>query len=132
MMRILFLLFILSGGSLMAKESLSVCPESPNCVCSFEEKGTKKYVAPFIYKKTKEEVIPYIVKQLTGKRRVTLIEQKENYLKYEFKTFLGFVDEVEFLVTDVVHFKSASKTGYYDFNKNYKRYLKIKDMLTDL
>jgi uncharacterized protein (DUF1499 family) len=63
--------------------------------------------------------------------RTKLVTRAPNYLHFEFKTFLGFVDDVEIYISteNYIHFRSASRIGYYDFNKNYNRYLKIKNDL---
>ena len=45
-------------------------------------------------------------------------------LRAEFRTRLGFVDDLEFLVDEdrgVVQVRSASRTGYWDLGVNRKR-----------
>ena len=63
----------------------------------------------------------------------TLVTEKENYLHYEFTSFVfRFVDDVEFLV-DVdqqqIDFRSASRVGHSDLGANAKRMRKITSLL---
>ncbi len=61
--------------------------------------------------------------------RATLIEETEDYLRYEFESAIfRFVDDVElsFALPDQVHFRSASRTGYSDLGVNRKRVVNIK------
>ena len=59
-----------------------------------------------------------------------MIEEKENYLRYEFKTkIMKYVDDVEFLLSaeeNKIHFRSASRLGRKDFGKNRDRMNQIK------
>ena len=54
-----------------------------------------------------------------------LIEEKETYLRYEFKTYImNFTDDVEFLLNEkdnYIHFRSASRIGRKDLGKNRAR-----------
>lgn len=57
--------------------------------------------------------------------RVSVIEDSGNYLKVEVRSaFFSFVDEMEFEFDDaakLIHFRSASRFGYYDFGVNRRR-----------
>jgi uncharacterized protein (DUF1499 family) len=57
--------------------------------------------------------------------RVSVVENRGNYMKLEFRSaFFSFVDDVEFEFDDavkLVHFRSASRLGYYDFGVNRGR-----------
>jgi uncharacterized protein (DUF1499 family) len=56
--------------------------------------------------------------------RTTIITQREDYLHVEYRTKMGFVDDVEFHLDDAtrtVHFRSASRIGYSDMGVNRKR-----------
>ncbi len=54
------------------------------------------------------------------------------YAHYEFtSTWLGFVDDVQVrqdTSSHTLHFKSSSRVGYYDFNANFKRYKRFREM----
>jgi uncharacterized protein (DUF1499 family) len=57
--------------------------------------------------------------------RVTVVENSGNYLKLEVRSAIfSLVDDVEFEFDDVaklIHFRSASRLGYYDFGVNRRR-----------
>lgn len=61
--------------------------------------------------------------------RTELIKEDENFLHFTFKSGLfGFIDDVEFYLdpqNKVIHFRSASRTGYSDLGVNRKRMDKI-------
>ncbi|NRB10682.1 MAG: DUF1499 domain-containing protein [Rickettsiaceae bacterium] len=115
---------------------LKPCPDSPNCVSSFENNNSNSYVKPIYYSHniSLANVVEFITNTVENIPRVKLITRQNNYLHFEFRTFLGFVDDVEFLVDNAnktIHFRSASRIGYYDFKKNHTRYLQIKSKLTE-
>jgi uncharacterized protein (DUF1499 family) len=53
----------------------------------------------------------------------------KSYVYAQYRTkILRFVDDVEFLFDDtaqLVHFRSASRVGYYDFGLNRRRMIEI-------
>lgn len=57
--------------------------------------------------------------------RGTVVEDRGNYLKVEVRSAIfSFVDDVEFEFDDaakLIHFRSASRFGYYDFGVNRNR-----------
>jgi uncharacterized protein (DUF1499 family) len=57
--------------------------------------------------------------------RCTLVKADTEYIHAEFRSALfSFVDDVEFLFDDsakLIHFRSAARTGYYDFKVNRNR-----------
>jgi len=115
----------------LVNNKLKPCPNSPNCVNSFSKPDKKSYVEPIFYKTNDPNIINKIIVIIEKMPRTKLVTRAPNYLHFEFKTFLGFVDDVEIYISteNYIHFRSASRIGYYDFNKNYNRYLKIKNDL---
>ena len=113
---------------------LNRCPGSPNCVSSSEPPDSILYVAP-IDSGTRlniDAIAKIIITTAMKSPRVTLVTNNNHYLHFEFRTFLGFVDDVEFYINDTtqqIYFRSASRIGYYDFKKNYNRYQKLKESL---
>jgi uncharacterized protein (DUF1499 family) len=57
--------------------------------------------------------------------RSTVVRIEDMYVKVEFRSAIfSFVDDVEFEFDDgakVIHFRSASRLGYYDFGVNRRR-----------
>lgn len=69
-------------------------------------------------------------------KEAMLIEEKENYLRYEFKSgLMKFTDDVEFLLNEgenYIHFRSASRLGRNDFGKNRERMEEIRKKFLEL
>lgn len=67
--------------------------------------------------------------------RTTVISRREDYLHVEYRTRIGFVDDVEFLLdeqTRTVRFRSASRVGYWDLGVNRRRIEKFSALYRDL
>ena len=62
---------------------------------------------------------------LNGMQGAKLTKFSDSYIHAEFRSrVFRFVDDVEFLFDDagrLVHFRSASRAGYYDFGVNRRR-----------
>ena len=80
---------------------------------------------PLPYLKTREASRKRILEILKNMKRTKIVASTETTIKAECKTALwGFVDDVTFYFDDtarVVHFRSASRVGYYDFGVNRRR-----------
>ena len=94
--------FLFSGCSgtrppnLGVKDSrLSPCPSSPNCVCSQSDDERHK-IDPLRFTSTPSEAMERLKKVVGGMKRATVVREMSDYLHAEFRTFLGFVDDVEF------------------------------------
>ena len=112
------------AGSFMTLRTLAPCPSSPNCV-STQAQDQGHAIAPFRYRKSRAEAKEALKEVIRSLSRTTLVEEDESYLHYEFTSLLlRFVDDVEFLFDDeakIIHFRSASRTGYGDLGVNRKR-----------
>lgn len=103
---------------------LKPCPNKPNCVSTTSEKRDQSML-PLHFRGTLQESKEKI-KVLIAQLPRTKIETEEGpYLHFTFRsTFFGFVDDVEFYfdeVSKMIHFRSASRTGYSDLGVNRKR-----------
>ena len=109
---------------------MTPCPDSPNCV-STQSKREKQAMEPLPYLQTREKSRERILSILKSMKRAKIVKLTESYLHVEFRTALWrFVDDVEFFFDDkarVVHFRSASRTGYYDFGLNRRRMKEISE-----
>ncbi len=107
---------------------LAPCPSSPNCVSSQEgdlaplpmpEGGPAEAMAK----------IEAIVKTM---KHSEIVEKTDEYLHVAFKSpILGFVDDVEFCAEPgaaAVHFRSAARSGWYDFGVNKRRMEEIRKL----
>jgi len=109
---------------------LAPCPDSPNCV-STQSQGKRHAMKPLPFLQTREASRDIILSILKGIKRTTIVTLTETYIHVEFRTALfRFVDDVEFFLDEtdrVVHFRSASRAGHYDFGMNRRRMKEISE-----
>ncbi|NDI33170.1 DUF1499 domain-containing protein [Chengkuizengella sediminis] len=107
---------------------LAECPESPNCVSTQTDDHTKK-MEPIPYITTNEEAMEKMIQVINEMFGTKIIIQDSNYLHVTFTTkIFRFVDDVEFYLDDqrkLIHFRSASRTGYSDMGVNQERMVEI-------
>ena len=108
------------------------CPDSPNCVSSQADPLDKEhYIKPFKYDGTKETAHARIEKILASQKRVSIIENRTDYIHTAFKSrLMGFVDDVEFYFPQesLIHVRSASRLGYSDLGVNRKRISQLRQL----
>jgi len=111
-------------------KGLAPCPDSPNCV-STQSKDSSHAMPPLPYLNSGKDSMDRLVSVVRQMKRATIVSATPSYLHVEFRSALfRFVDDVEFLMEDsarLIHFRSASRTGYYDFGVNRKRMKEISD-----
>jgi uncharacterized protein (DUF1499 family) len=109
-----------SGGNRFA-----ACPDSPNCV-STQQANRDQLMQSLDWQGPPSEAVD-AVRQIVAKNfdRAKLIDEQENYLRFEFTSLIfRFVDDVEFLVDEQatsIHFRSASRVGRSDLGANRRR-----------
>ncbi len=67
---------------------------------------------------------------LKMEKRVRIIKDTGSYLYAECRTFIGFVDDLEFMAepqSNLLHVRSASRVGYWDLGVNGRRVDRIRD-----
>jgi len=110
---------------------LAPCPDSPNCV-STKSKDPGRAMPPLPYIRSGRESMDCLLGIVRDMKRATIVSATPSYLHVEFRSALfRFVDDVEFVMEDsarLIHFRSASRTGYYDFGVNRKRMKEISDL----
>ena len=103
---------------------LTDCPQSPNCVSSQSADG-KHFIAPLSFQGPALEAKRHLIQILAGMKRVAIITDQENYIHAEFTSLIfRFVDDAEFLIdaqNQVIHVRSASRTGTSDLGVNRRR-----------
>lgn len=113
-----------------APVDLAPCPDSPNCV-STKSKDPGSAMHPLPYFKSGEESMNRLVGLVLEMKRAAIVSATPSYLHVEFRSALfHFIDDVEFLLDDsarVIHFRSASRTGYYDLGVNRRRMKEISE-----
>ncbi|WP_173917071.1 DUF1499 domain-containing protein [Halobacillus sp. Marseille-Q1614] len=105
-------------------EHLDACPKSPNCV-STQTDQKEKQLEPLPFIKTFEETKQIVKKVIDTMDRTVIKEETEDYLQaVSTSKFFRFKDDIEFYFdhkAGLVHFRSGSRAGYYDFNVNRRR-----------
>ena len=112
------------GANPMKESELKECPDSPNCVSTQTQQGNKK-MDPIPFKLDPRELMKVIKDVVESHPRTELLSESSHYLHYTFKSkIFGFTDDVEFLIDPkhkLIHFRSASRTGYSDMGVNKER-----------
>lgn len=96
------------------------CPDSPNCVNSLGVGG----LPPLAYSGDVAQGMARLRATLAGFSEARLEADDGQSITAIFTTLLGFRDEVVFVfdpAQPVIHFRSRSLLGYYDFGKNRSR-----------
>jgi uncharacterized protein (DUF1499 family) len=133
----LMMAVILTGTSCAVGQSpgvkegrLAACPDSPNCV-STQSEGKRHAMKPLPFVRTREASRERILSILKGMKRSTIVTLTETYIHAEVRSALWqFVDDVEFFLDEnarLVHFRSASRVGTYDFGVNRRRMKEISE-----
>lgn len=109
---------------------LAPCPDSPNCV-STKSRDAGHAMPPLPYLNSGHESMDRLVAIVRNMKRATIVSSTPSYIHVEYRSALfRFVDDVEFVLDDsarLIHFRSASRTGYYDFGVNRRRMQEISD-----
>ena len=109
------------------------CPDKPNCVCT-QDPSERHRIEPIRYDVTQEEAREKLLGIIRHMAQSTLVKADPDYIHVEFRSaFYEFVDDVEFLFDDaakLIHFRSAARTGYYDFKVNRSRMEEIRKRFT--
>lgn len=108
---------------------LKPCPSSPNCVSSQSEDETHS-IAPIPYTVSTDEAQRRILDIIRGMERSHVVTAQETYIHAEFTTpGFHYIDDVEFYFDEeagLIHFRSAARLPYYDFNVNRERMEQIR------
>ena len=107
-----------------ANDILPPCPATPNCVSTLAREKSKK-MDPLSYSGALEEAKEAIKNLVKSLKRTQLKKEEGNYQHFTFTTFPGnFTDDVVFYFDDQekkIHYRSASRVGYWDFGTNRRR-----------
>jgi len=128
-MRTLLSLLLLPGIFLLASAAgagdadLPPCPSSPNCVSSRDPDPSRR-VDPIPFAGTAAEAREGIETVVRSFPRAVVVDASPGEIRAEFRSRLGFVDDVEFRIDEaagVIHVRSASRKGYWDLGVNRRR-----------
>ena len=116
----------------MKDQTLFACPNSPNCVSTTAEVESQA-IAPYRFQKPQYEAKALLIKIFSEFPRTELVKEEVDYLHFEVRSFFfRFVDDVEFRFDEAaktIHFRSAARSGYYDFGVNRKRMEDLRGMV---
>jgi uncharacterized protein (DUF1499 family) len=108
---------------------LSPCPDSPNCVSS-QSSDKSHYVTPLTYRGTLAEAREALLSAIGEWPNSEMDEVTGHYVHAKFTSrFFRFVDDVEFCIDDdlrIIHVRSSSRAGYFDFGVNRRRIERIR------
>ena len=100
------------------------CPDSPNCVSSLA-KNPKYRVEPFKLKKDPKTSWDIIQKTVGSLPRTKIVTADNSDIHAECRSMIfRFVDDLTLHLTpskDIIHIRSASRTGYSDLGVNRRR-----------
>ena len=106
-----------------SKNLLPECPGTPNCVSSLAADPGKR-VEPFPVFNDPHRSMTLIADILTSLPRATVVHADSGRIEAEFRSLLGFVDDVLFIASaegEVIHVRSASRSGKWDMGVNRRR-----------
>lgn len=107
------------------------CPRRPNCASSGHERPGRR-VEPIALSPPLDLAFARMdeaITRLGGKVTV----RAPDLLRAEFRTFLGFVDDVDVFFdmhNKTIHLRSASRLGWWDFGVNRRRLERIRELYT--
>ena len=108
---------------------LSACPDTPNCVSS-QSHDPARFIEPIPYSGPPASALQALKTVLAAEPRTTIAVEQGNYLHAEARSLLfRFVDDIEFLLDteqQLIHVRSASRSGYSDLGVNRRRVERIR------
>jgi uncharacterized protein (DUF1499 family) len=108
----------------MMKYELRPCPSSPNCVSS-RSKSKRSAIPPLYFSSSIIDAQQAIRRLIQGTPGARITCDKPGTIRAEFSSrVFKFVDDVDFVLdpeTRRIDYRSASRTGYYDFGVNRRR-----------
>jgi uncharacterized protein (DUF1499 family) len=111
----------------VTNNSLTPCPESPNCVGSFEDnKDETHYINAYSINNYNQVATWDLLQSIIRKNdSAEIISADDSYIYAEFTSgIMQFVDDTEFMLdaeNKLIHLRSASRLGYRDFDVNRER-----------
>ena len=114
-----------SPGPVM-NNKLPPCLNTPNCVSSQAKIADKQhYIAPFEIKGDVKTTWVALKEAILKKSRMLITHETHNSLHAEATSLLfHFVDDIDMILdaeAQLIHVRSASRTGHSDFGVNRKR-----------
>ena len=116
-------------------DKFSPCPDSPNCVSS-QSTDKARFIEPLHYAGSLADARQKLIDILENTKRVRLVKVETDYVHAEFRSSIfQFIDDVELYFPPdqaIIHVKSASRKGYYDFGANRRRVERLRSRFESL
>jgi uncharacterized protein (DUF1499 family) len=107
---------------------LAPCPSAPHCAST---QSAKPAVAPAPYDTSRDEARQRLVEIIRSMPGAKIVTEAPDYVHAEFTSrHFHYVDDVEVYLDDrakLVHFRSSSRAGFYDFGANRRRVKQIRE-----
>ena len=106
-------------------EQLSKCPSTPNCICSEYSDDTEHFFEPIRIPTTNDTELTVQLQNILKEMGASIISTSDSYIAATFTSVIfRFVDDFEIRIDNekqLIHIRSASRTGKSDFGVNKKR-----------
>ncbi|MDE0144607.1 MAG: DUF1499 domain-containing protein [Nitrospira sp.] len=116
-------------------EQLSPCPRlSLNCVCSRDDALRLHRVKPLTVSGDPLLAFARLKNLVAATARTVILTATEDYLHAACRTRIGFIDDLECrlcLTSRMIHIRSESRIGIYDFGTNRRRVERLRRQLQD-
>jgi len=126
----LLLFFIMCSHASVYANDLKPCPDKPNCVSS--KADDEHAIAPFQLKPNQPVNQQRLLEVLNRLDNNIAVIHDENHIHAEITSrVFGFVDDLDLIISmeqQLIHVRSASRTGYYDFGVNRRRVEKLRSL----
>jgi uncharacterized protein (DUF1499 family) len=120
-----------SGGARV----LAPCPATPNCVNSLDPDPARR-VPPIAFNDGTARARTDLRSAINSFPRARVVASDGPYVRAEFvSAVFRFVDDVEFLIdadANLIHVRSASRVGHYDFGVNRRRVEQLRQRFAGL
>ena len=111
----------------MLDRKLASCPAAPHCVSTQVRNPS---VPPAPYQTSRDEARRRLSAIIRGMKGAKVVTEAPDYIHAEFTTpTFHYVDDLEVYLDDrekLAHFRSASRSGFYDFGANKRRVKRIR------
>ena len=126
---LIFFISIMGTNATARADKLAPCPDSPNCVSS-QAVDTRHAVAPLAFNGDPQHAWDALKTVVLKQKRTRITRVDAHTLQAECRSLVfRFVDDLEFsMVTEeqLIHMRSASRTGYSDLGVNRRRVERIR------
>lgn len=113
----------------VSSDRLAPCPDTPNCVSS-QAVEQSHYLPPIQGTHGRDRTMKRVREIVEANPRAKVVEASPDFLRAEYTIpVFGFVDDVTFLWSaqeNVLHVRSASRTGRWDLGVNRRRVERIR------